>query len=248
MAFESLSVELVRSGSRFSLDHLEARVGGGRVSGDPAFAKGRRSEIAMGDTRVEVSGVSLRHLRPWLARLSPRFARGVEGTLSGWLRLRWPSREEAFPAGVQVEGSLRAADGSLRGLPIQEELVRRTHLDGLSVLSFDLLEADVRRQEGTIRWNRLRVDAPPLRIEGAGRLDSSDSLRFALSIRSSGEAGDGLGNLLSSLLGGENAAVYAVLSGPSERPGIQVLSRSGYLRELDRLGGALPSEAADPRR
>jgi hypothetical protein len=48
-------------------------------------------------------------------------------------------------------------------------------------------------------------------------------------------------------LGGENAALYAVLSGPSERPGIQILSRSGYLRELDRLSGALPSEVADPR-
>jgi hypothetical protein len=248
VAFDSLSVEVDRSGRRFGLEYLDARVGGGRLTGGSSSARDRRSEMAIGDTRLEISGVDLKRLRPMLARMNPRLAQGVEGTLSGTMRLRWPSRADAFAAGVRLEGSLRVSDGSLRGLPIQEELRRRTHLDRLSVLSFDLLEADVRRDAGTLRWNRLRLEAPPLRIEGAGQLDASDSLRFVLSIRSTGEAGDGLGKLLSSLVGGENAALYAVLSGPSERPGVQVLSRSGFLRELDRLSGALPSEVADPRR
>jgi hypothetical protein len=248
VAFDSLSVELDRSGRRFGLEHLDVLLGGGRLTGGPLSANGRRSEMVTGDTRLEISGVDLKLLRPLLARMNPGMARGVEGTLSGTMRLRWPSSADAFAAGVQIEGSLHASDGSLRGLPIQEELRRRTHLDRLSVLSFALLEADVRRDAGTLRWNRLRVEAPPLRIEGAGRLDASDSLRCVLSIRSIGEIGDGLGKLLSSLVGGENAALYAVLSGPSERPSIQVLSRSGYLRELDRLSGALPSEIADPPR
>jgi hypothetical protein len=248
VAFDSLSVELDRSGRRFGLKHLDVRLGGGRLSGGFSSAKGGRSELAAQDTRLEISGVDLKLLRPLLARMNPGMARGVEGTLSGTMRLRWPSSADAFAAGVQLEGSLHASDGSLRGLPIQEELRRRTHLDRLSVLTFDLLEADVRRDAGTLRWNRLRIEAPPLRIEGAGQLDASDSLRCVLSIRSIGETGDGLGKLLSSLVGGENAALYAVLSGPSERPSIQVLSRSGYLRELDRLSGALPSEIADPRR
>jgi hypothetical protein len=248
VTFDSLSMDVDRTGSRFGLEHLEARVGGGRLTGGPSSAKGRRSETATGDTRLEISGVDLKLLRPLLARISPRLARGVEGTLSGTMRLHWPNPADAFAAGVRLEGSLRVSDGSLRGLPIQEELRRRTHVDRLSVLSFDLLEADVRRDAGMLRWNRLRLEAPPLRIEGAGQLDASDSLRFVLSIRSTGETGDGLGKLLSSLVGGENAALYAVLSGPSERPGMQVISRSGYLRELDRLSGALPSEIADPRR
>lgn len=248
VAFDSLSMEVVRSGSRFSLDHLEARVGGGSLSAGSASSTGRRFDVATADTRLEIGGVDLRQMRPLLARFHPLLASGVAGTLSGTMRLRWPSLTEAFLAGVRLEGSVRVSDGSLRGLPVQEALVRRTHLDQLSVLSFDVLEADVRRHDGTLQWSRLRLEAPPLRIEGAGRLDAGDSLRCALSIRSAGAGGDGLGKILSALMGGENAAVYAVLSGPSERPGVQVLSRSAYLRELDRIDGAQVPEGTDPHR
>lgn len=248
VVFDSLSVELDRSGRRFGLEHLDVRVAGGRITGGSPSAHGGRSEMAAGETHVEIGGLDLKLLRPLLARLNPALARGVEGTLSGTMGLRWPSSADAFAAGVQLEGSLRASNGSVRGLPIQEELRRRTHLDRLSALSFDLLETDIRRDSGTLRWNRLRIEAPPLQIEGAGQLDASDSLRCVLSIRSIGETGGGLGKLLSALVGGENVALYAVLSGPSGRPGIQVLSRSGYLRELDRLRGSLPSDVADPRR
>ena len=248
VAFDSLSVVMDRTGNRFGIEHFGACVGGGRLAGGSSSAKDRRSEMATGDTRLEISGVNLKLLRPLLARVSPRLAGGVEGTLSGTMRLRWPSMTDAFGAGVRLDGSLSVSDGSLRGLPIQEELRRRTHIDRLSVLSFDLLETDVYRDAGRLRWNRLRLDAPPLRIEGAGQIDARDSLRCVLSIRSVGEPGDVLAKLLSSFVGGGNMAVYAILSGSSERPGIQVLSRAGYLRELDRLVGALPSEVADPRR
>jgi hypothetical protein len=248
VSFDSLSAGIDRSGSRFGLDHLDACVGGGRLTGGPSLSRGSRSGAATGETRVEVSRVNLKQLRPLLERIDPRLAGGVEGELSGSMRLRWPGPDHALGGDVWLEGSLRVSNGTLRGLPIQEELQRRTHLDRLSVLSFDLLEADIRRDDGMLRWNRFRLEAPPLRIEGAGRLDASDSLRFVLSVRSIGNAGSGLGKLLSSWLGGESAALYAILAGPAKRPGMQVLSRSGFLRELDRLGGTLPIDVADPRR
>lgn len=247
VVFDSLSAGVDRRGGGFRVDHLDARLGGGRITGSAPSAGGRRSGAPAGETRVEIEGVDLVRLRPLLERIDTRLAGGVAGRLSATLRVRWPGPGDPLSAGFPIEGSLRVSDGSLRGLPLQEELQRRTRLGALSVLSFDLLQADIRRDDGTLRWNRFRLDSPPLRIEGAGRLGAGDSLRFVLSVRPLGEAA-GLGDLLSSLMGGESATLYAMLSGPTKRPGMQVLSRSGFLHELDRLGGTLPTDLAEPRR
>jgi hypothetical protein len=247
VGFDSLSMEIVRNGSRFALEQLDVRLGGGRVVGGSSPARGRRSGVAAGETSLEVSRLNLKQVRPLLEKMNARLAQGIEGELSGTMRLRWPGPEVGLAGGVGLDGSLRVSDGSLRGLPIQEELRRRTHLDRLSVLSFDLLEADVHRDDGTLRWNRFRLEAPPLRVEGAGRLDPGDSLRFVLSVRSAGDMAGGLGELLSTWIGGESTALYAVMTGPSARPGMQILSRAGFLRELDRIGGALPTDDREPR-
>ncbi len=247
VAFDGLSMTVDRRGNRFGLDRLEVNLGGGRITGGSGGGRGGRAGVVIGEARLEVDQVDLRQLRSLLVRLDPRLARGVEGKLSGSARLRWPSLE-AFDGGLQLDGSVRISDGSLRGLPIQEELRRRTHLDRLEVLSFDLLETDIRRDAAALQWNRFRLEAPPWRAEGAGRLDAGDSLRFVLSVRTRGEDGDEWGRLLSSLIGGEHAALYAILTGSLDRPGVQVLSRAGFLRELDRLGGTLPTEATGPRR
>jgi hypothetical protein len=247
VVFDSLSADVDRRGGGFRVDQLDVRLGGGRITGGSNAMTGRRSSAPAGETRLQIEGIDLVRLRPLLERFDPRLAAGVAGTLSATLRVRWPGPGDPISAGIPIEGSLRVSDGSLRGLPLQEELQRRTHLEGLSVLSFDLLQADIRRDDGTLRWNRLRLDAPPFRIEGAGRLGAGDSLRFVLSARPLGEAA-GLGEIFSSLVGGESPMLYAMISGPAKQPGVQVLSRSGFLRELDRLGGTLPAEVAEPRR
>jgi len=64
---------------------------------------------------------------------------------------------------------------------------------------------------------------------------------MTLRVAGDGPAGD-LARALQALLGEDRSVLYATFEGAAGEPQVALVSRGAFLRELERLGGALPSD------
>lgn len=240
--FHGLRASVFRSRGVSRVDSLEVSVAGGRIENATARdLPGPFGARSARESRFIARDLDLATLQAFVRAAGVGLPGEAQGRLSGRFRLRWG------PGGgrddLTGDGSVRIASGSLRGLPAQEALRRRTGLDALSELRFDDLQMEMRRVPGSLSWTRLRVDAPPLRIEGAGRVSGADWVEAAMTLRVAGDgpAGD-LARALQALLGEDRSVLYATFEGAAGEPQVALVSRGAFLRELERLGGALPSD------
>ena len=242
IAFDSLEAVTSRSRRGMSLDSLSVGLAGGKLRTSPGWHEPGISDSRVDfDTRVQGEDLDAAEAQKLLGNLGLRIRGELRGTLGGELRVRrFPARPEAADH-ITVDGTVHLGSGSLRGLPVQESLCRSTHLDALSLLSFSDGVLDFRKDENGFFWNRMRLDAAPMRLEGAGRIYPDDTVRAAIVVRLLGGAeGDPLTGTLRALAGEANSSVYTVVGGAAEAPTLEMVSRAEFLREMDRLGGALP--------
>lgn len=245
--FDSLYAETFRSRESVRLDSLEVRIAGGRLWSGPSLGPtgGRWSDRTSGlSVKLRGEALDLSGVQRLLKANGALLPGDIRGRLTGTVKAQWIGSVPEGMSGSVIEGSLTAVDGSIRGLPLQEALRRSTRLDELGVLCYRELKAEIRKDPDGISWNRLRVDAPPLKIEGAGRTQPGDALHAVFMVRVVAGGDQPLSDLLLNLLGEGRSSVYTVLGGTLQTPSLQVVSRSAFLQELDRLGGALPLSGA----
>jgi hypothetical protein len=239
--FEHLRASVYRSRGSSRIDSLEVDVAGGRIRNDAAreSASGLAGARVAYETRLRAEAVDLAALQTLLRTGGLDLPGELHGRLNGSFRVRWPRTGEGTE-GVQMDASVVVADGAVAGLPAQEALARRSGLPVLRSLSFRELRFELRRVPGTLVWNRMRMEAPPLQLEGAGRLTAANWLEAAFALRLAGDGGGGaVGDLMRGLLGGERTTLYLGLTGTAARPEVSVLSRGEFLRELDEVRGSL---------
>jgi hypothetical protein len=242
--FDSLVARTFRSRDVGELDSLNLRMAGGRVwSGpsllDPVERWGRRRGGV--DIRICAEDVDLATVQRLLRGNGVRLRGDYRGSLSGAFRVHWAGPSPNEISGCEIEASIHARDGSIRGLPAQEALRHSLRVDQLAVLTYQDWSMELHQGPDGLSWNRLRVEAPPLRIEGAGHAGPDDALQAVLMVQVRPEGGqDALSSLLLSLVGEGKTSIYAILGGATSAPSLQVVSRSTFMQELDRLGGSLP--------
>lgn len=244
--FSDLAASLYRSRGGNRVDSLAVSIAGGRLENAPDVLVSRRAEgVARGSgvLRLRGEGLDVATLRELLASYGVRVPGRATGTLAGTFQIRWPAPGAPLDL-AELRASLRIAGGSLRDLPGQDALRRRTGLDRMAVLSFDSMSFDLERRPDLLRWDRLRIVAPDFRAEGAGRVLRSRELDAVVRVRPS--IGGDLGRVLGTLLGDEQTAVYARVKGTTAVPEVALLSRSAFRRALDGIGGELPEDEHEP--
>lgn len=242
--FADLRATFHRSRGGNRIDSLAIEIAGGRLENGPSAPAARRTEPAgrsTGVLRLRGEQLDLATLQGLLSAYGVRLPGHLEGTLGGSFQVRWPEPGGSLDQ-TEFRAAVRIERGSLRGLPGQEALRRRTGLDRMAVLSFHDLTLELERKPEQIRWDRLRLVAPEFRAEGAGRIGRARELDAVLRVRPAAE-GD-LGRLIGALLSEDQALLYARIHGPPATPEVTLLSRQAFRRALESMGGTLPDDDA----
>jgi len=269
--FDSLRARTYRSTESARLEELDVRIGPGRLRAVPLPGWPRPAGALVRDAfAVRLTGEDLEvaDVQQMLRAAGHRFPGVLRGRLGGSLEVRIPEPLVEVRRIPSISGNLHARNGSIREIPMLDALAVETGLEQLSILAFRDWRMEVTYGEDGLAWNRMRVEMPPVCLEGAGRVLSSSRIQAVLLMRantggsSSAGAGrggpvaggassslaepleaGGSGQLLSdlaTLLGGSGSSLYAVVEGTWQVPSLHLVPRSTFLKELERLGASLP--------